>query len=275
MTKADATGPITAAELQTYVESRSDFAFELEIAQCCRGLRMDAYHGGIYNDPVTNKARQFDVRAIARRGGHFVFMAIECKCLAPEAPLLVLATPRQGREGLYTVLRANAAASDYRPYVQLDQYTGDQSYFPPHDAVGKAISQVTRKNGVVSGSEELYDKWMQAVASAKGLVADAATFMDTHRPDVKRVTVLPILAVSDETLWQVNYTAAGKREGEPHLVAEATYFIDQSVRLEAWRLDFALTHLVIMTKGRLREFLVMLERGSLPWENLFPPTPAA
>jgi hypothetical protein len=54
---------LTAGDIAEYLETADDFAFEREVHHVAHGLRFEAEHAALYSDPVTDKQRQFDVRA--------------------------------------------------------------------------------------------------------------------------------------------------------------------------------------------------------------------
>ncbi|MBZ2186455.1 MAG: hypothetical protein K7J46_17245, partial [Bryobacter sp.] len=54
---------ISSEEIDTHLEATSDFAFELKCLKLMRTLGWRSQHGGTYRDPVTDKSREFDIRA--------------------------------------------------------------------------------------------------------------------------------------------------------------------------------------------------------------------
>lgn len=69
---------IGAADMLEYLSGYSDFSFELQTLRLVRGHGLDCEHGGLYEDPITKKMREFDIRAFARAGVYSVRIAIEC-----------------------------------------------------------------------------------------------------------------------------------------------------------------------------------------------------
>src|SRR5689334_16242749 len=96
--------PILTSDLEEYLQARDDFALEMHVYKLARDLRFSVSHGGTYNDPVTRKARQYDIRAIAQNGEHCVALAIECKSLKPSYPLLISQIPRTERESYHCII---------------------------------------------------------------------------------------------------------------------------------------------------------------------------
>jgi hypothetical protein len=57
------TTPITEKDLDEYLNSESDFAFEMSVLSLLRQMHFTCSHSGTYEDPVTGKIRQYDLRA--------------------------------------------------------------------------------------------------------------------------------------------------------------------------------------------------------------------
>ena len=55
--------PITAKDLADFATTSSDFGFEMQVLARLRAEGFSCSHSGTYRDPVTDKIRQFDVRA--------------------------------------------------------------------------------------------------------------------------------------------------------------------------------------------------------------------
>ena len=56
--------PIQDSDLKEYLNSYSDFSFELSVLKMLRENDVSCEHGGLYEDPVTGKYREFDIRSI-------------------------------------------------------------------------------------------------------------------------------------------------------------------------------------------------------------------
>jgi hypothetical protein len=61
--------PIGVAELTKYLETESDFDFELRVLHSLQDIGVNCEHGGHYEDPVTKKSREFDIRLRAKHRG--------------------------------------------------------------------------------------------------------------------------------------------------------------------------------------------------------------
>lgn len=109
---------INSADLLGYLNGFSDFAFELKTLEMLRAHSLECEHGGLYEDPVTNKMREFDIRAVARNDHFAVHLAVECKNVQENYPLLVTCVPRHPSESYHEV------AILREPNAQADTWSG-------------------------------------------------------------------------------------------------------------------------------------------------------
>ena len=96
--------PITAKDLADFVSGSSDFGFEMAVLARLVEEGFSCSHSGTYRDPVTGKIRQFDIRAFIDRGDSTLALAVECKNLRPNNPLLLSAVPRTSAEAFHDIL---------------------------------------------------------------------------------------------------------------------------------------------------------------------------
>jgi hypothetical protein len=75
------TDPIKADDLIAYLDDYSDFSFEIQVLNALIASEFTCEHGGTYDDPVTNKPREFDIRATRNFEKHLLRLAVECKNL--------------------------------------------------------------------------------------------------------------------------------------------------------------------------------------------------
>lgn len=267
------TDSITKEHLEEFIATQDDFALELYAYSLAIDFGFSARHAGSYADPVTGKARQFDVQANLECGENFhVYLAIECKALRPSYPLLVSQIPRIRAESYQDiVVSAGSTRQAMRPYPSTQRLDGVASLYPSNQYVGKALSQVgfNGDGKLISKDSEVFDKWGQAIASSSELV-NAATLLNQnmHTPAQKSV-VLPVLVVPDGTLWVANYAERGTLQEGPVQKEEAVYFIGhvQAVK-ENYNASFTVSHLHIVTKTGLGALLGRLVKGGGSNENL-------
>jgi hypothetical protein len=159
--------PITATDLRSFVERDSDFAFEMQVLVQLRGLGFDCSHSGSYKDPVTDKIRQFDIRAISNRGLFTLALAVECKNLRQNLPLLLSTVPRTNTEAFHDLLVYNAASHFSYPSVRAVE--GHRSAYKPSGMVGKKTDQVGREASgeYFSNDEATFDKLNRSSTVAK------------------------------------------------------------------------------------------------------------
>jgi hypothetical protein len=256
---------MTAAELRAYLAEQDAFAFEREMYTHAHGHGLLVQHAGLYEDPVSEKFRQFDLRALKINGDHRIRLAIECKRLTPAFPLLVSCVPRPDDESYREVIASPGAG------VQRTV----SAVYPQNEPVGKSMRQVGRtKDGSFSNTDEkgLFDKYQQAMASCSDLVAQAAEEQRPRRTTTTFTAVLPILVVPDDTLWMAKYSSRGSLQVDPEPTREVTFYLGRQypIPFEPLR-PFTISHLHIMTKATAADFLRQVGQPSPGgiWQLLF------
>lgn len=236
--------PITGADLTTFLNTDSDFAFEMKVLRwledngfCCR-------HSGTYRDPVTGKLRQFDIRAEITSGTGTLALAVECKNLRQNFPLLISTVPRTDSEAFHCVIlfhRGLSNAFEVKPVEGIGIYRANQP-------VGKATDQVGRDTSgqLLSNDEQTFDKVGQAINGCKDLVE---TF--SHEvSDIQKRIIVPVLVVPTGTLWQVNYDSAGTIATPPTQVQHSNLFLDnywESMSPYGDPIKYRISHLEIVS----------------------------
>lgn len=206
---------IGVAELTKYLETESDFDFELRVLHFLRTFGFECEHGGHYEDPVTRKSREFDIRLRAKHGDFHLFAAIECKNLRPDFPLLVSCVPRTPDEARHFV------AEKRERWTKSHNIAGANSRYVPQEAVGKSTAQVglTQTGDVTVSDSEVYEKWGQCLASLYGLVGKISGL-----PLGSLWMAVPILVVPNERLWRVCYGNDGSRIDGPEQVNQCSVY---------------------------------------------------
>jgi hypothetical protein len=246
------TDPITSADLATFAANDSDFAFELRVLHQLRGLGFQCEHSGTYEDPVTGKFRQFDIRANKNLGKVHLALAVECKNIRPYHPLLVSAVPRTQAEAFHD--RIDFTSVPNGGPSQCIRLVGRESAYPVGESVGKKTDQVGRENmpdaGLVSDDSATFEKLNQAVNSCRDLVRYCGS---TSQTPYLRV-VAPVLVVPDGVLWQVDYTANGTMTKKPRVIPATTLFLGLSWdfdRGDRLQIPYGMSHLEIWTPAGL------------------------
>jgi len=243
---------ITADHISEYLTSRDDFDLELSTYRTLREHGWRVRLGGIYPDPLQAKQRQYDVRAEKSIWPDLrceMSLAVECKNLSTEFPVVISRVPCPLEESQHCVIR-----------TWLRRETGDFSFeilesdprrlqlCPVGSPVGKSLTQI-RLDGkrLIASDSETYDKWLQAIASATELVELGAK---RQAPDAAVFTfVMPVLVVADKTLWIVDYSDEGKR-ATPAQADEALYYVDRSHEIDHryGKRTYLVRHLYVYTQ---------------------------
>jgi hypothetical protein len=213
------TDPITAEDLEEFVRTSSDFAFEMQVLKQLRELGFECSHSGTYQDPVTGKVRQFDIRAVRSQRQSTLALAVECKNLRENSPLLISAVPRTPAESFHNVIVCLPSQVNTLLHIEEKRHA-----YRPGEMAGKKTDQVGRDvSGVLTSNDEAtFDKLNQAVNSCRDLIQQFASqpVLGSSR------TIVPLLVVPQGLLWQVEYDADGAVTAEPRQVPRATLYLD-------------------------------------------------
>jgi hypothetical protein len=179
--------------------------------------------------------------------------------------------PRSHGESYHELLYRDNVPGNAASYTRVQPKTGRRWLYKSGEPVGKAMRQVKRDNrGELVGGDEVFDKWMQALASAADVVAlsaDELSVPATGRP--RYVAILPVLVVSDDTLWVADYESNGRIRRDPFKVEELTFFLGRKYSLERERTTFIISHLHNFTRTGINTLLDQVARGGGLWQELF------
>jgi hypothetical protein len=143
--------------------------------------------------------------------------------------------------------------------------------YVPGQMVGKSTAQVghTDRGGLTGQDSEVYTKWSQALASASDFVAEAARAHEAHGVPEFSTFVMPMLVVSDGTLWAADYSEAGELQSDPYHVQETTVYVGhgQGTPLGPY---YTFTHLHFVTRTRLPDILADIAQDAQIWNKVFP-----
>lgn len=276
MAKLDST-PITEDDLLNYITTRDDFNLELAVYHRAAQLGFNISHGGTYIDPYTDKARQYDIRASLRYSPYTIYFSIECKSLKPSFPLLVSRIPRASSESSHDIIVSYLQEKSPFSYSLLGHNSRtvtlrDQaSIYKQGELVAKSTTQVgkTNSNELITGDSEVYDKWTQAICSADDLVREAGNYATKHNIECMFSFIMPILVISDDTLWAVDYNEDGSIKNNPHKVTEVQLFLDRASQLKLGP-HFNYSHLHIYTKSRFLDILAEWATSKEILNQVFP-----
>jgi hypothetical protein len=242
--------PITAKQLEDFVANDSDFAFEMKVLTELRNLEFDCEHSGTYRDPVSEKTRQFDIRASKKQNMCTLALAVECKNLRLNNPLLLSAVPRIAAESFHDLLVFRVGYTISSSSVHT--LKGNDSAYTQGDMVGKKTDQVGLNDlgALVSDDNSTFEKLNQAVNSCKDLV-ERFTF-NSAPPHTRAIA--PVLVVPSGLLWQVDYADNGKILKPPHNVDKTTLFLNHTWSVDRGPhgpLHYRLSHIELVTLGAL------------------------
>ncbi len=274
---------INISDLIEYLDSCSDFSFELSVLKMLRENGLECEHGGLYEDPATGKSREFDIRAIKTVSDRRVRLAIECKNIRRNFPILISCIPRQSEESYHQIAIVSEPKSDDYLGVPLIHksraYTlsirGEHAIYKENEPVGKSTAQVGRAldGSITANDGELYDKWSQAISS----LADLASrlYWDGDKDDTEetiRSTIIPVIVVPNDRLWQVVYDSDGNNIQEPTLTDHCSCFIDKcfTIGSKLASTNFFVSHIEIMTFDGLQNFVGNYMSIESNMESLFP-----
>jgi len=288
-----ATDPITADDIIKYLEENDasalkNFTFEFEV---CKAIidkgETDIKFGGLYFDPDLKHNRQFDIRlkvSLPQQNIYF-HLAIECKNLTTNNPLIVTTSPRMGKESFLQFWKFFQCSRDetVNGILQKSYLIGNDifvmqekcsDFYPIGKSVGRMCVQLGRhidkQIGFIESDSECYDKWTQAFSSLAGMMEKACKWFLEQEENKGYVygthIFLPILIVPDGTLWCINYSQPDShttpcQENHISLFADRNYFVKGprgGVR------PYTASHLEIMTLSGLRAYLTRINSPSEP-----------
>lgn len=238
-----------------------------------RGLH--AEHGGHYDDPVTQKSREFDIRTISEYGNDMrVVLAVECKNIKPHFPLIISATPREQFES-YLSFISDSEFNKLRPEKDLMGYANISSalerttqpcryaicdLYPVGGMVGRSTAQVGKnlQGEIVANDAEIYEKWGQAVSSIKKAIEWLPRRDDGTISDAIEILgcALPFVVVPDGMLWIAEYSKNGDVVTGPKQVDRISCICGKKYEFGSpfgWH--YRISHIEFVTKTGLLNFI--------------------
>lgn len=272
--------PITDKDMEDYLLTRSDFDLELFVYRTLQEHGCPATHGGTYIDPATQKPRQYDIRAtweLHRRHEKLpicrLALAIECKSLSTDAPLLISRVPRPPEDSYHELMHSWQRQNMRDKLAQILRPEGISVIYRPGDPTGKRTAQACRlSSGAFKDDDrDSYEKWSQALASAADLVKDSVVAASNGQHALS--LILPVLVVADGTLWVADYSENGKRNGVAHIVDAAELFVNREYTWELRSLPeaqpYRISHLHIYTRAGFATFVHDFSRAGQLRERMF------
>lgn len=271
---------ITETDLSEYLNSYSDFSFELRVLKMLREKGLQCEHGGHYRDPVTDKSREYDIRATKTIKNKRLRMAVECKNIGKNFPLLVSCIPRKEQESYHQI----ALVGERKEQSLLDNsifnsrarplsLCGHHSLYKIDNLVGKSTAQVGRgaDNTISYSDSEIYEKWGQCLSSANDLID--RVYEDGSDDNNRYLSaVIPFVAVPDTRLWMAAYNDEGDLVRGPVATDRVSLFIGRAYEMgeRMARETLWLSHLEIVTFRGMITFVEDHLRNENGLEKIFP-----
>ncbi len=268
---------ISAADIADYLAKRDDFSLELYVYNLAKRIGLNATHGGSYVDQVSGKKRQYDIRASCSKDSFRIDFAIECKSLRTSNPLLLSRIARSSDESFHQFIfshkprKINYVIHPAGLPQDVATVSGANSLYPPGELVGKSTAQVGKNSEgeFLSSDGEVYDKWSQALASANDLVIKAVNRYKESPGGVCCTLILPVLVVSDETLWVADYSDDGELLADPQKVDEAQLYVGHEY-CQPRLVTYVASHLHVCTKSGILKLFERAVHGEAFYERVFP-----
>lgn len=264
--------PIRATDLIEFLVTTSDFDFELRVLRMLRQHGLECTHGGHYEDPITKKSRQFDIRAMKtipdNASNNRIRLSVECKNIGDNFPVLISCTPRQDDESFHDLLLVGDVTSPAGKMFHIHAFESrakkyrmklEHSIYKPGRMVGKSTAQIGRlkDGGFTSNDEEFFDKWSQCLSSATDLIDEIYWDGKDEKGSWYLSTVIPIVVIPDGSLWVAEYDNDGKRCSDPAQADRCPCFVNRDYQVGNnmagdW---MSISHIEIMTFSGLDSFV--------------------
>ena len=141
--------PVDPADIRRAISDADDFGHEMRVRNLLEVTpAINFEHGGTYKGPITGKPRQFDFRCSLRKQNALLSLAVECKNLSVESPLVISGTWRRNEEAFHDLIesRTGRFESGSMVFVGLSSTTrrsqGGDSFYGPNKFVGKSLLRV-------------------------------------------------------------------------------------------------------------------------------------
>jgi hypothetical protein len=277
-------------DLIDFLDKCSDLSFEIKTLKSLSDKGFKCDHSGTYDDPATKKPRQFDIRATLNDHRSFLRLAVECKNVRDNFPLLISCMPRRREEAFHEIVfsvtsrkyvlgnRPNPIVPALLPVSRSIRLTHDRTFYKFGEPVGKACDQVGKNpNGEITANDAgIYEKWSQSLSSADDLVLESCYDGSYRTKDVALSLVFPVLVVPNGRLWMTSFDEHGGRTADPFQIDRCSYFVNRDYyhRSVSGGDRLTLSHLEIVTTNGLVKFIdevthkLTWNYRTFPWEDI-------
>jgi hypothetical protein len=124
---------------------------------------------------------------------------------------------------------------------------------------------------------EVYNRWSQALSSSYELCQTATEYAREFRKPHFFSATIPVVVVSDETLWTLNYDDDGVVRADPCRTDHCPFFVDRRLMVTGWNADqrFSLSHIHFCTLSGFKSWMTSVQDGDDIWSQWFPPAELA
>jgi hypothetical protein len=273
---------VEANEIKAAISGADDFGHEMRVRNLLEVTPAISFeHGGTYKDQVTGKPRQFDFRCSLRKGNSLLSLAVECKNLSVEAPLVISGTRRRKEEAFHDLIESRTGHFKTETLV-FDGLTsttrrcqGEESFYAPKKFVGKSLLRLRQSKTVPVAvpDADIYDRWSQALASAIDLTRKACDLSKEFQAPHIFSAILPIVVVANDALWAVIYDDKGEMVDKPKSVESCELYVGRAMRLneepKAFSHQFTFSHVHFFTLSGFDSFLDRMVTNEKAWALLF------
>lgn len=264
--------PITPETMSKALTATDDFGYEMRVRTLLENNGGVVQHGWTYSDPATGKTRQFDIRCAFRhnKSRRFLQLALECKNLTPESPLIVSGVSRTQSESFHDFIVSSHSAIEGLQGIRRVQ--SNNQIYPVGEFAGKNLIRLKQGDkGLIPSREyesEIYDRWSQAIASADELCKNATRAAETT-PGPTFTVVVPGVVVPDDTLWSLQYDREGNFGSGPVPSKAVSFFLNHKVGMPLGH-HLYFSHVEFWTFGGLKQFVANLNSPNANWEDWLP-----
>ena len=266
--------PVDSDAVDNFV-ALSDFAFELEVFNSIRALKIPCKHCGLYSDPVTDISREYDF-LVEVGETNILHLAVECKNIREEHPLVVQCVSRSSEESVHQLILNQGTPVGVGGTRSSVFSVSPSELYAAGKPVGKSFGQVGEKNKDTSNDPKFFDKYHQALQRTFELTDNCRKKGDLDSVKRKHF-VLPIVVVPNDRLWQVVYTDDGRR-GPSEKVKHISYKINKT--WESGHVDthnvaftnfirYTISHMEFVEIGYLKYFFGHYLGDTFQYENVF------
>lgn len=243
---------IDKSDLQAYLKTESDFSFEMQVLNKLKSLSFSCSHGGTYNDPVTDKIREFDIRCEYQYDDFLLSLAVECKNIKSNFPLIASLTKRTEDEAKADMIKFVKTTDHSIVMLWPEKRNSNNEFYRRNDWVAKRIEQVGKKQTgeIFSGDSPLFEKITQAVNSSFDLIKCISTKKDRSF----NALIIPVLVIPDNRLWGVSYNEDGSINSDVEQITSCSYYLNQEwlIQHPINRMVYRISHLEIVTFSEIK-----------------------